>query len=277
MSKASVPDYTLIVGVDAYHLRQLELVWPTWKRHKPSLLYQPMIVFYDRDSTSEKQVRAVVAHPNLRTVSWPRGEEEIDWDRKKGDHKDKFQDPHRAMMLSGFVYVPAMFVETPHWLKLDTDVVATGMDDWIDPAWFEGDPAIVSHRWSFTKPADQMLQMDRWVEKNQGQMPSEIACSQPLNLVPRPGWDRLSHKRIISWCGFFDANWTRQMAGLTRQSSTNTIDGTYRLPISSQDGYLWYMATRGGREVVRANMKSCGWQHWHTWKNVEQHSREAMK
>lgn len=267
--------FTTVVGVDRYHLRQLELVWPTWKRYKPSLLQQPMIVFYDRRSTSESQIRAVVDHPNLRTVPWPRGG--IDWDRKKGGPKDKFQDPHRAMMLSGFVYVPAMFVETPYWLKLDTDVVATGMDDWIDPTWFEGDPAIVSHRWGFTKPADQMLQMDRWVEENRENLPSEIVCSQPLNLVPQPGWERLRHKRIISWCGFFDTRWTRQMAAATRQSSLGTIDGLYRLPISSQDGYLWYMATRVGRKVVRADMKSRGFSHWHTWKNIEQHAKEAMR
>lgn len=265
----SIPDYSLVVGVDHYHLRQLELVWPTWKRHKPSLPHRPMVVFYDRDSTSEKQIRTVVDHSNLRIVPWPRG---VDWDREKGQQRDKFQNPHRAMMLSGFVYVPAMFVETPYWLKLDTDVVATSMDDWIGPAWFEGDPVIVSHRWSFTKPADQMLQMDRWVEENQERVPSEVACSQPLNLIPRPGWDRLSHKRIISWCGFFNTDWTRQMAG-----STYSSNGLYQLPISSQDGYLWYMATRGGRKVVRTDMKSRGWQHWSTWKNVVQHVKEAMK
>jgi len=54
-------------------------------------------------------------------------------------------------------------------------------------------------------------------------------------------------------------------------------NGIFQLPVSSQDGYLWYMATRGGRQVIRANMKSRGWQHWSTWGNVKKHAEEAMK
>ena len=120
-------DYSLVVGVDAYHLRQLALVWPTWKKHKPSLLAQPMIIFFDRQQTKDASIRAVVDHPDLRIVPWPlKG---LEWDREKGEEKNKFRDPHRAMMLSGFVYVPALFSDTPYWLKLDTDVVATGTDD----------------------------------------------------------------------------------------------------------------------------------------------------
>jgi len=263
-------DYSLVVGVDAYHLRQLALVWPTWKKHKPSLLAQPMIVFFDRQQTKEASIRAVVDHPDLRIVPWPlRG---LEWDREKGEEKNKFRDPHRAMMLSGFVYVPALFLDTPYWLKLDTDVVVTGTDDWIDPTWFSDDPAIVAHRWTFTRPADQMLKMDRWVEENQKRLPLDITSMEPLNLVPQPGWDRVGHKRIISWCGFFDSDWTRRMSLLTRQP-----DGTFRLPIPSQDGFFWYMATRMKRKVVRANMKKLGFQHWSTWGNVEKHAREAMK
>ena len=269
----NTPEYTLVVGVDAFHLRQLGLSWPTWKRHKPSLLGKPMVVFYDKSSTNNEQVKLVIDHPNLRTVPWPLCD--IEWDRekgKKGEKGDKFQDPHRAMMLSGFVYVPAAFVSTPYWLKLDTDVVATDMDDWIDSSWFNGDPAIIAHRWSFTKPADQMLKLDRWVEENPDSMPKEFANKKPLNLVPNLGWDRLSHPRIISWCGLFDTIWTHRMA-MTSQLS----NGVFQLPVSSQDGFLWFMATRGGRQIIRANMKARGWQHWSTWSNVKKHAEEAMK
>ena len=266
----SIPDYTTVVGVDAYHLRQLGLSWPTWKKHKPSLLKRPMVVFYDKSSTTSKQVKSVVDHPNLKLTPWPLPG--MEWNREPGEKGDKFHDPHRAMMLSGFVYVPAAIVTTPYWLKLDTDVVAVGMDDWIDPTWFDHDPAIVAHRWSFTKPADQMLKLDHWVEENPDSMPKEFADTKPLDLVPKLGWDRLSHPRIISWCGLFDTIWTHKMAMASQLSN-----GIFQLPVSSQDGYLWYMATRGGRQVIRANMKSRGWQHWSTWGNVKKHAEEAMK
>ena len=265
-----IPDFTLVVGVDARHLRQLELVWRTWKRHKPSLLQNQMIVFHETTSTSVEEVRAIVDHPCLQVVPWPM--EGVDWNREGGEQGDKFSDPHRAMMLSGFVYVPAAFVKTPYWLKLDTDVVATGIDDWVDSDWFRSGPAIISHCWSYTKPANQMILMDRWVSKNQDRMPPEIGCSRPLELVPKAGWSRVNHKRIISWCGFFDTAWTKQMAILARQD-----DGVYKLPVPSQDGYLWYMATRCGRNVVRPNMKRQGFQHWSAWRNILFHSEEAMQ
>jgi len=265
----NVPEYSTVVGVDEYHLRQLELVWPTWKKHKPSMLKHQMIAFYDRGSMSEVRIRAAVDHPDLQCIPWPM--KGLDWDREKGEEKNKFHNPHRAMMLSGFVYVPAAFVRASYWLKLDTDVVATGIDDWIDPCWFEGDPVIVSHRWTFTRPADQMLKMDRWVEENRERLPAEIVNTKPLNLIPQPGWNRVGHKRIISWCGFFDTAWTRRMALLTRR-----LDGIFQLPIPSQDGYLWYMAERAGRKVVRTNMKSKGFAHWHTWSNIKKHAEEAM-
>jgi hypothetical protein len=254
-------DYTLVVGVDRHHLKQLELVWPTWMKHKPSLLQHPLVVFYHYRQISEARVGAVVDHPNAKLVPWPL--EGLDYG---GDGSDKWNDPQRAMMLSGFVYIPAMFVDTPYWLKLDTDVVATGNDDWIDLSWFEGDPAIVSHRWGFTKPANSMLLMDEWVGKN-----GHLKGTKPLNLIPNEGWDRLNHKRIISWCGFFDAEWTREMAELTKKSN-----GRYELPIASQDGFMWYIATRMGKGVVRANMKAKGWEHWSTMKNVSRRAKEVM-
>lgn len=265
-------EFTLVVGVDGLHLEQLRLTWPTWKRHKPStVLGSPMIVFYDSRQVDPSFVREVVDHPNLSVVPWPfRGL--LEWKRLENEVADKFNDPHRAMMLSGFVYVPAICVRTRYWLKLDTDVVATGMDDWIDPRWFEGDPAIVSHRWSFTKPADQMLRMDRWVEENRERMPPEIAGSPPLNLVPNPGSDRVGHKRIISWCAFFDTAWTKKMAELT-----HVRDGYFQLPVPSQDGFLWYMARRGGRKIVRADMKSRGFSHWNTWESIARSAREALE
>lgn len=269
----AIPDrYTLVVGVDAHHLRQLALTWPTWRRHKPSLLMVPMIVFYDHREIFEANVRSVVDHPRLTTIPWPLSDFDLQsvW-KNEIESGDKFSDPHRETMLSGFVYVPAQFAKTPYWLKLDTDVVATGMDRWIDLKWFRESPAMVAHRWGFTRPADQMVRMDRWIEENPERMPKEILDSEPLNLTPNPGWNRVNHVRIISWCGLFDSAWTSRMASLTQNEN-----GQYRMPVPSQDGFLWYMAERGGRGIVRTNMKSRGWQHWHTWHNVEKHAREAM-
>ncbi len=258
----TLPEFTLVVGVDARHLRQLSWTWPTWKRHKPGLLDVPMLAFHDRSVTCQ-EIRAVVDHPNLATMPWPPVRVEVDW----GSGGDKWTDPQRVKMLTGFVYCPC-FVQTPWWLKLDTDVVATGQPDWIDPAWFS-DPttAIVSAPWSFTKPADQMARLDAWAERGRVLFPRP-----PLGLTSEPGADRLRHRRIISWCGFF----RRELNAMAWNWSRLTCPA-WRMPVPSQDGLLWYVARRMNWGIVRPNMKRLGWQHWSTERNVMEKSAEAMR
>ena len=129
-----IPDYTTVVGVDERHLKQLAMVWPTWKRHKPkTILEHPMVVFYDRFQVEIGQIKNVIDHPRLTTVSWP--PEGVGYE---GDPNTKWYNPRRYMMLAGYVHVPRCVVKTPYWFKIDTDSVATGNDDWINPEWFEG-------------------------------------------------------------------------------------------------------------------------------------------
>lgn len=257
-------EYTTVVGVDERHLRQLVWTWPTWCRHKPGLLDHPMLAFYDRDELTPPVIREVVDHPRLHMVPWP--PEGVEYARV-GNPGDRFGDPQRHKMLAGFVHVPPLFVETPWWLKLDTDVVAVGCRDWIDPVWFDGDPVMVSHPWSFTKPAGAILELDRWAEAG------GLSFAQPpLDLEPREGSDRLGHRRVISWCGFFRTEFSRECSQMASLSC-----GPFQVPIPSQDTFLWYCAQRMGLGVVRVSMKQQrGWQQWHTEKNVGRYAEEAM-
>jgi len=252
-------DYTLVVGVDQRHLRQLSWTWPTWEKHKPSLLKHPMIVFRDRDEVEESEVRGVVNHPDLTVVDWPPYGVAYE-----GTGEDKWHSAQRHKMLSGFIYVPTAYVDTNYWLKLDTDVVATGNDDWIDESWFEGWPVIVAHPWSFTKPPDQMLKLDEWARGLPFPEP-------PLNLTPLPGWSRVKHQRVISWCGFFLMGHTVNCAQLAAMTC-----GDCKLPVPSQDGFLWYVAKRAGKGIVRPNMKLLGWQHWSNDGNVQKHAAVSL-
>ncbi len=260
-------DCVLVVGVDRRHLRQLSWTWPTWRRHKPALLANPMVVFHDREQVTNDEIRSVVDHPDLTTAEWPPPGVTY----SGGD--DKFSDAQRHRMLAGFVHVPAAVVKTPWWLKLDTDVVATGRDDWIDPAWFAGDerPVIISHPWGFTKPPDQVIRLDEWAEYNKGKV-WHLDNSEPLRMKPEPGADRLSHPRIISWCAIFNTSFTRQAADIAQRTC-----GPYQLPVPSQDGYLFYLAKRLGYRIERHSMKKLGWQHWSTDGNVRKYSEEAMR
>jgi len=250
-------DYTLVVGVDRKHLDQLAMTWPTWYRHKPSLLKHPMIVFYDAAQLKEVEVRTRIRHPNIHCYPWPLGDTTYG-----GNNADKFSDPQRYKMLAGFVYVPSIYVRTKYWLKIDTDTVATGLDDWIDVEWFKDNPAIVSQRWTFTKPPDQMLKLDKWVEDNKETL-TKLYEKEPLNLIPEPGSDRLGHRRIISWCSFFDTSFTKQCALAAKLTCSD-----FHLPVPSQDGFVWYIAKRLGLGIRTVNMKDRGWEHWSTERNI---------
>jgi len=259
------PYYTLVLGVDARHLWQLSRVWPTWRRHKPSLTRAPLVVFYDREDVTEGHVRAVIRR-SATIVPWPPENVSYTADPALG----KFGDARRAKMLAGFVYVAAAAVRTAYWLKLDTDVVAVERDNWIDTDWFDGRAAIIAHPWGYTKPPDQFVRLDRWVDAHRDDL-GALAERPPLDLIPAPGAEALPHPRIISWCAFFDTGVTRYAADAAAQTV-----GQGQLPVPSQDGYLWYVTRRLGLGITTTNMKRRGWQHWSADKNVDRYARLAL-
>lgn len=270
----TIPSYTVVVGVDRKHLEQLSLTWPTWKKHKPSLLSSPIHMFYDCQQLQPKDIHRVVDHPDIRMSPWP----PTGVDYPDGD--DKWTNGQRHKMLAGYIYVASM-VHTEYWLKIDTDVVATGCDDWINADWFNDNPAIIAPPWGFTKPPDQIQKLDYWsiyVNNCVYHPPSkELGGSfrfstGPLKLHPMPGEDRVNHPRICSWCGFFSTDFTRICARLADVSC-----GYGHIPVASQDGYQWYVAKRMDKPIVRVQMKQHGWEVWSTYANIVKHSEESMQ
>lgn len=261
-------EYTTVCGVDAKHLKQLAMVWPTWKRHKPSLLDHPMLIFFDWRQVDITEINSVCGdHPNLLLRPWP-----PDGVEYSGTGTHKWNDPpaQRWKMLSGFVHVPSSVIYTKYWLKLDTDTIATGCDDWIDENWFDGDPAIVAQKWGFTKPANQMMLLDGWADD-----PSiwpVTGATRPLDLKPKSDAGRLSHKRIISWCGFFRTDFSR----FCSDAASRTC-GVGQIPVPSQDGFMWYCVKRLGEGIVRINVKPRGWLHRSSMRSVESESVKAMQ
>ncbi len=259
-------DYTLVLGVDARHLQQLSIVWPTWRRHKPSLVRQPTVIFYDREEVTPLDISKVLGDTcssGTTLVSWPPEGVTYPQGTTRWDNQQRYK------MLAGFVHVPPAFVKTTYWLKIDTDVVATGNDDWIDPHWFSGHPAIVSQRWGYTKPADQMDRLDEWSQRIESDdFPFLLP---PLRLHPRPNANSVAHKRIISWCAFFRTEATTSAASYAEHNC-----GLGLLPVPSQDGYLWYFCARQGWPVVRTQMKSRGWKHRNSMASIRDAATEAL-
>jgi|3_EtaG_2_1085321.scaffolds.fasta_scaffold85328_1 hypothetical protein len=248
--------FDIVLGVDLEHMPHLRRVWPNWQQYKPSLFEHQIIIFYD--SSVDPETLRVVVGPDPKLVSW----------RPMAHYSDdgtKWTKPQRQKMLAGFVYTAALNVKSPYWLKLDLDVIASGVDDWIDPDWFEGDPAIISHPWGYTKPADQMMELDRWlIDSRKSMYPEFMEKCSCLNLAPIPGHGMLSHKRIISWCGFFQSEFTRICS-----MAASVSCGHGKLPVPSQDGYMWWMAQSQGLPIHRVGMKRRGWIHRSSLKNMD--------
>lgn len=265
-----IPEFTVVIGVDQSHLWQLETSLPTIVKHKPGLFGMNgsrWIVFRDSacDDLGEK-VCDIFGKYDLPVECYP-------WPPYGVAHiggKGRFQNAQRYKMLSGFVHVPAMQVHTPYWLKLDLDVVASGNDNWIDPEWFQGDPAIIAHPWGYTKPADQMFMLDRWVYDNRDDL-LVLSGEKPLNLQPKIGATALPHSRIISWCSFYRTDFSQECSRWAEETC-----GPGQLPVRSQDGYHWYCASRLGEKIVRTNMKARGWRHC-SGKNLKENAAEVLR
>jgi hypothetical protein len=245
--------FTLVLGVDRWHIEHFKLVRSNWFKHKPSLKRFDLVFFSDDSNILNSVYGDVRIHHlgDIKCILWNPNVEYV-------SDGTRWTDPQRQKMLAGFVHVAAGCVETDYWLKLDLDVIATGQDDWVNPTWFESRPAIVSHRWGYTKPANQMLDLDEWADINKHKWDGLFENTKPLNLRPKhPTSAGVGHKRIISWCGFFRSDFTR----LCSKMAIDSV-GEGRLPVPSQDGYMWYVARRLGYPIVRANMKALGWKHF---------------
>ena len=233
---AVVKDLTLITAIDAGHAKRLECTWPTWMRFRPELRDVPVIVVHDaRFDPLESPLATVVRHPRLRFIPWEMPE----------------ADNQRERMLTALVKVAAAHIRTPWYLKLDSDVVATRSDSWLQDDWFRRDaagriPAYVASPWGYTKPADAIQRLDNW-----GDTINELRDQPRLDLPFEPGAASVRHSRIISWCFYGNTAWTRRVARYARG----------RLPVPSHDTYLYYCATRRGDFTRHVRMKDFGWEH----------------
>lgn len=227
---------TLVLGVDAMHLQELRLVWPTWMKFKPEIKLMPCIVFYDANQVESSDLD-FVQMPNLRCIPWHMAS----------------ATSQRELMLSGFLHIPAAEVKTEWYMKIDTDVVATGYGQWIKDEWFAPDergrdPVFISAKWGYTKPRYLMDLLDDWADRV-----NIFKGTKRLNLPYSSESPRLWHRRISSWLFFGQTTWIKQIHELI------SPDG--RMPYPSQDSFVFYCARRLGCHYVRVQMKSYNWDH----------------
>lgn len=238
-----IPNFCILCAIDREHVDEFAISYKTWMRHKPSLRERPLLLIVDRFRTdAERQETADIVTMLLKNHSKVHCNSAID--RPYGSQREKML---ASLTLDGPQY--AQILGFQYYLKLDTDCIATGNDNWIDPCWFRGSPAVIASAWNYTKPASQLAEFQKWSDQHSGMFPRPM----PEHHITDDG-GKAFHRRMISYCQFGQVDWCCRMANIV-----GPADG--RLPIPSQDGFLSLCAARNGAETRYVKMKNLGWQH----------------
>lgn len=239
----NIPPFTTVTCIDHAHFKEWMLAAQTWKRWRPEIWQNPMLVFVDAarppkgeaEQWWERKLRRCSDHPDLRVVGWP----------------DVPGATQRHRMLSAFVYGAAEHVTTDWMLKLDTDTLALKppASGWTHPNWWrEKEPwAFVTASWGYSKGIDMWHRLLDWIKS----VPA-LANGYDLTGVEIPEKNHVRHQRIISYVFFARAEFIRECVALHSGPL---------MPIESQDTWLWAMAVKLGRPWAGVRMKKFGWHH----------------
>lgn len=247
-------DFTTVIALDEHHTNELELAWKTWEHFKPEIVSAPIIIIYD-DMQIDPEEGWLGTLESKHDITF------IPWHPPEGLYKDQ-----REKMLTSF-FEAIKYVQTPWYLKIDTDCIATNHDKrWLDNSLYENKPVFVSNPWGYTKPNNTFDLMDDW-----GDQQPMFNGTKRLNLPYDVNSDLVRHNRIISWVYFGNAEWTNEMSSMCLDAN-----GNYKLPFPSQDTFMWYCAERLGCKYNRVKYKKFGFEHWHNMKRIRNRVQELL-
>lgn len=241
-------DITLMVGVDEKHLEELKVTWPTWIKYKPEVLKMPMRVVCDGKYPKwhwEEKLE-FLDRPDVEITLW-----------------EKEASTQREKMLTALTYSPES-IQTPWYLKLDTDAIAVEKIDWINAEWFKDSPAFISSPWGYTKPADWIDKLDAWAATY---CPCLFKKTPKLNL-PGEGKECVGHPRITGWCFLGNTIWTQDILKLVPSKE---------LPVPSFDTFLWYCAERKQAPTRKEKFNRLGWAHISNLRRLRERAEGLLK
>lgn len=214
---------TIITACDTRYVECLKLTFPTWIKYK-NILNFPIIIYINGFNENDSRLDFLKEYKNIRLITWEMNNIES----------------QREKMLSAFVFGPAKDVNTKYWLKIDCDTYAIDNREILNNDMSEFD--IVGHRWKYTKPWTWMNILNKWSLDKGLDFQYELDTSKIVK-------NRYYHERTNSFVQLHSTEFTKQAAELA-------VD---RLPIPSQDTYLWYVALALNKKIYRYDFKSkCG-------------------
>jgi hypothetical protein len=243
---------TIVVAVDLKTIEQWEVALPTWVFHHPEIATEcKWLIMYDRKAIDVVLPRAL----KLADAYIPTAKVTVKGWTPHGTPIDTPYESQREKMLTSFVHGPANWVQTPFWMKIDTDAICLQRTPLFELDWFAPQPcgrplAWVANPWGYSKPAEQPAQLDAWARWTKYVWPGPA-----LNLPPpEPGAKRIGHSRMASWMSLYSIEFTKFAAELAAETV-----GDLRIPVPSQDGYHSYVAQRAQWPYKTASFKRRGW------------------
>jgi hypothetical protein len=231
-----LPDFTLVTAVDRDWAETLKWTWPTWMKFRPQLQDRPTIIIHEPGfDLDARELQFVRTCPNVRFVVWAADQEK--------DLRDRWA--------AAFLHVPAQYVETPWYLKLEPEAIACNGSKWVFGDWFQptenGElPRFTTSPWGYSRPADAIEKLDDWGDRVEG-----LSRFARLELPYDASDKRVVHPTVSSWCFFANTEWTREVSEYARAY----------MPCKTHDTFVYYCAARRREPYYRRQMKDYGWEH----------------
>lgn len=266
---------SLVVAVDDYFINKLLMTWPTWLLCHPELLNMNIVIMYDADPASDRQMKG--DDPRFKRLGeiWY---EYREWHKGRGKafymQVVPWQMPdaksQRERMLTALVHAPA-YVTTPWYLKLDADTYATEPKGFYYDRWFNQRPAFIGNPWGYTKPGNALDQLNEWATdiEQLAEAPGYPVKGEVIRRSEdeHPPW-KVNHRRMASWVMFGNTQWC--------VSTLEYLGDDLRLPFPSQDTYFSYVAEVQKRNFIVDKFRKYGWNHCRNERGLSAACQEVL-
>lgn len=225
--------FTTVIGIDEEHYDEWLIARESFERVAPEVLSK-VLFLVDEGFTPGRQ-----------------GQER--WDelaKGVGDFQVEIvpQDDsmtQRERMLTALTVMPHKYVDTPWFLKLDTDAVA--VSPLVIPEQVrENKVVLAAPKWGYTKPPSAMKALEEWA-----MIQPEFLGQRKRLPEYRVEGGKAKHPRIISYFCWVNTEWSREI------NERYLITG--RLPVPSQDTFLWFITRMREDVALRLGSDAKAW------------------
>jgi hypothetical protein len=234
-------ELTTAIAVDREHLAELREVWPTWQRWHPEITENQTIVISDNGYDLPMSCQHVTNY--------------------LASYAGQTQ---RDRMLGSLLFTAPNLIETPYWLKIDCDTIATGpgppLTDFI-----EGVESIAASPWPYSKPVDSITRLNDWYGAVTGEPPLEGVQYRPEGHSRER--ERAYYPRVIGWITIVNTAFSRRVAEFLVNHPP---------PFISHDTLLWYLAERWGTPAKKIKFRNFGWDHRLGLRSIKERVNEVM-